>query len=132
MHVDAGAGGSVEAIGKDAPPMRTLQRRLAKLLADRAIGKQGRGRPRCISGTGRRRELLTDGLQVRALPPEPYDFEGERGRVESEERQAVELARSFKPEDLGDGPGRQWYASRYNVSYALSKVFDLGLFAEPL
>lgn len=59
-------------------------------------------------------------------------FEGETGRTTREEEAARVLCRRQGGEDLGEEPGRNWYAERYSVSYKMSKVFDAGAFADTM
>jgi len=59
-------------------------------------------------------------------------FEGANELVEIEHGRAVRLCAANRGEDLGAGPARRWFEHRYAVSYGLSPLFDLGLFADTI
>jgi alkyldihydroxyacetonephosphate synthase len=59
-------------------------------------------------------------------------FEGEPELVELEHKQAKAICLSAGGIDLGEWPARNWWKHRYKVSYAMSKVFDLGFFVDTI
>jgi alkyldihydroxyacetonephosphate synthase len=59
-------------------------------------------------------------------------FEGESRRTQSEDARARALCADAGGVDLGEEPGRHWFAERYAVSYKMSKVFDSGAFADTM
>lgn len=59
-------------------------------------------------------------------------FEGTKDLAEIEHARAVKLCASNQGDDLGPEPAKRWFGHRYAVSYGLSPVFDLGLFADTI
>jgi alkyldihydroxyacetonephosphate synthase len=59
-------------------------------------------------------------------------FEGEARRTAREEAAARAVWLRAGGEDLGEEPGRNWFAKRYAVSYKMSKVFDAGAFVDTM
>jgi len=59
-------------------------------------------------------------------------FEGEPEIVALEHAQAKEICLKSGGTDLGEWPARNWWKHRYRVSYAMSKVFDLGFFVDTI
>lgn len=59
-------------------------------------------------------------------------FEGQKELTEIEHAQAVKICLKNKGEDLGAEPAQRWFSHRYAVSYGLSPIFDLGLFADTM
>ena len=59
-------------------------------------------------------------------------FEGQREIVAFEERSSIDICRQAGGQDLGPGPGEQWLAHRYSVSYKMSKIFDSGAFVDTM
>ena len=55
-------------------------------------------------------------------------FEGEPDIVALEHQLARDICLKCGGIDLGEWPARNWWKHRYRVSYAMSKVFDLGFF----
>ena len=59
-------------------------------------------------------------------------FEGPTELVKIEHDRTVKFCMECKGEDLGPGPAQKWWGHRYAVSYGLSTIFDLGLFADTM
>ncbi len=59
-------------------------------------------------------------------------FEGEPARAEAEDRAATALCRQLGGDDLGEAPGRAWFARRYDVSYRMSRLIESGTFADTM
>ncbi|MBS1151962.1 MAG: linked oxidase domain protein, partial [Myxococcaceae bacterium] len=59
-------------------------------------------------------------------------FEGDAARSEEEDRIARAICVRLGGADLGEEPGKHWYAKRYDVSYRMSKVIDAGAFADTM
>jgi len=59
-------------------------------------------------------------------------FEGPEGLAKIECDRAVKFCKECGGEDLGPDPAKKWWGHRYAVSYGLSTVFDLGLFADTM
>jgi alkyldihydroxyacetonephosphate synthase len=59
-------------------------------------------------------------------------FEGEPVRCEEEDRAAAQICTRLRAVDLGEEPGKHWFAKRYDVSYRMSKVLDAGAFADTM
>ncbi|MHB8876871.1 MAG: FAD-binding oxidoreductase, partial [Myxococcaceae bacterium] len=59
-------------------------------------------------------------------------FEGEAKRAVREDEQAKAICVRAGGADLGEEPGRHWYAKRYAVSYKMSKVVDDGAYADTM
>ncbi len=59
-------------------------------------------------------------------------FEGDLARSEAEDRSARTICAKLGATDLGEEPGKHWYAKRYDVSYRMSKVIDAGAFADTM
>jgi len=59
-------------------------------------------------------------------------FEGEPEITALELAQAQRIGAKLLAKDLGEGPARHWWEKRYQVSYAMSVAFDLGLFADTI
>jgi alkyldihydroxyacetonephosphate synthase len=57
-------------------------------------------------------------------------FEGEASRAADEDAAARTLCARLGAVDLGPEPAEKWLASRYDVSYRMSKVFEGGAFAD--
>jgi alkyldihydroxyacetonephosphate synthase len=58
--------------------------------------------------------------------------EGARPRADVEAELVFgELVRAGG-KDLGEGPGKRWFAHRYNVSYNMSKIFEAGAFVDTM
>ncbi len=59
-------------------------------------------------------------------------FEGEAARAASESAEAQRVLQRLGAIDLGEEPGKHWFAKRYDVSYRMSKVIDAGAFADTM
>jgi alkyldihydroxyacetonephosphate synthase len=59
-------------------------------------------------------------------------FEGDAARCAEEDRAARAICAKLGAADLGEEPGKHWYAKRYDVSYRMSKVIDAGAFADTM
>lgn len=59
-------------------------------------------------------------------------FEGDAARCAEEDRAARAICAGLSGADLGEEPGKHWYAKRYDVSYRMSKVIDAGAFADTM
>ncbi|HZA14651.1 MAG TPA: FAD-linked oxidase C-terminal domain-containing protein, partial [Myxococcaceae bacterium] len=59
-------------------------------------------------------------------------FEGETRRTVKEAEAGRALCVRAGGEDEGEGPGRDWFAKRYAVSYKMSKVVDRGALADTM
>ncbi|MBK7860301.1 MAG: FAD-binding oxidoreductase [Archangiaceae bacterium] len=57
-------------------------------------------------------------------------FEGEAARAADEDAAARTLCQRLGAVSLGPQPAEKWLASRYDVSYRMSKVFEGGAFAD--
>lgn len=61
-----------------------------------------------------------------------YMFEGPKGRVQIDAKNAKGILLSEGGQDKGEDLAKHWYETRYKVSYNLSPTFDLGLFADTM
>jgi alkyldihydroxyacetonephosphate synthase len=59
-------------------------------------------------------------------------FEGPARRTEAEAAAAEELLVRAGGHDLGEGPGAHWLATRYDVSFGMSRVFHAGAFVDTM
>lgn len=59
-------------------------------------------------------------------------FEGDAARAAEEDAAARGICAGLQATDLGEEPGKHWYAKRYDVSYRMSKVIDAGAFADTM
>jgi alkyldihydroxyacetonephosphate synthase len=59
-------------------------------------------------------------------------FEGDAARCLEEDQTARAICARLGAADLGEEPGKHWYAKRYDVSYRMSKVIDAGAFADTM
>ncbi|MBX7102106.1 MAG: FAD-binding oxidoreductase [Myxococcaceae bacterium] len=59
-------------------------------------------------------------------------FEGEAQRAAAEEEAARDICRSLGAKDLGEAPGQQWLAKRYDVSFRMSKIVEANAFADTM
>lgn len=72
-------------------------------------------------------------LAVSALP-EPCLLvsvcEGADDEARAEDETIAQLARAAGAADLGEGPGRAWFAHRYDVSFKMNRIYASGAFAD--
>lgn len=107
MKLLSGGGGGV--LKRELLHAALDRPRLLNTLADTFAGK-----------LGRRGCLLIVGV------------EGSRARTDVEANLVfAELARAGG-KDLGDEPGKRWYANRYAVSYNMSKIYEAGAFVDTM
>lgn len=59
-------------------------------------------------------------------------FEGDAVRAEAEDRAATLICRQLEATDLGDAPGKAWFARRYDVSFRMSRLIESGTFADTM
>lgn len=59
-------------------------------------------------------------------------FEGEARRTTREEEQARRLCLAAGGVDQGEEPGKRWFRARYDVSYKMSQLLDVGMFADTM
>lgn len=59
-------------------------------------------------------------------------FEGKRRNVYTAQDIAREICREEKGTDEGEKYAKEWLTRRYSVSFGLSKIFSLGLFADTM
>lgn len=59
-------------------------------------------------------------------------FEGLSDIAELEQKISLKICKSLDGKDLGEGPGKNWWNTRYDVSYNMSRVFEIGSFADTI
>lgn len=59
-------------------------------------------------------------------------FEGEAKQVQAEDAAAAEICRALRGTDLGEAPGRAWFAKRYDVAFRMSRLIESGTFADTM
>lgn len=105
-----------------APSLRsTLNKDIVPLLL-RRLAPKTLGHPALLN---RATDLLKHCLLVLL-------FEGEARRAVREDEQAKAICERFGGTDLGEQPGRNWYAKRYAVSYKMSRIVDAGAYADTM
>ena len=114
-------GGKGKAAHKAGKPPSAMNTDLVPRLG-RGVAAQTLGRPKLFNNLtklfARSRLILM--------------FEGDAARAADEDRAARAIFAKLQAIDLGEEPGRHWYAKRYDVSYRMSKVIDAGAFADTM
>ncbi len=114
-------------VGKGKPAAKAkadpngLKNRLMPALL-RVVAPQTLGRPR----------LFNYATHLLARSRLILMFEGEAARCAEEDAAARAICAKLGGADLGEEPGKHWYAKRYDVSYRMSKVIDVGAFADTM
>jgi alkyldihydroxyacetonephosphate synthase len=103
------SGGGVGALRKDLLHAALDRPRIVNALADGLARK-----------VGRRGCLLIVGV------------EGSAPRADVEANLVFTEMHRAGGHDLGDEPGRRWWANRYAVSYGMSKIFEAGAFVDTM
>ncbi len=72
---------------------------------------------------------------VKALPQRSLLVtmcEGDEAEAGATDEAIARIARTVGGRDLGEGPGRKWYAHRYDVSFKQSKMYRSGAFVDTM
>ncbi len=94
--------------------------------------------PRAVRGalrTALRRPAWVQALMERAVPGEVllvFGFEGEPEEVEASLPEARALCERAGGELLGAEPGLRWLRKRYDVSFTMPQMFQLGAFVDTI
>jgi len=88
----------------------------------KVLAQQTLGRPKLMNPLAR---LAT---KVRLV----LMFEGEAKHSEADDRAAGALGLSLGGVDLGERPGREWYAKRYDVNFRLPRLMQAGTFVDTM
>lgn len=59
-------------------------------------------------------------------------YEGLTSIVEEERKISNDICLSLGGKDLGEYPAKNWWVTRYDVSYNMSKIFEIGSFADTI
>lgn len=108
---------------KGAAPPRTPRPRPPWLTGVlKLVAQQTLGRPKLMNPLAR---LATRSRLV-------LMFEGQAKHCEAEDQAGTLICRSLGGVDLGETPGRAWYAKRYDVNFRLPELMQAGTFVDTM
>jgi len=127
--VDTFIAGSGKSAVTEGPKRESLLSKILECLHRGPLDIPRELLPRLLS----RPSLLNKAIRKRAAKSRLIlTFEGPSEKVRMEHDRSVKICKQHRGEDLGPEPAKKWWAHRYSVSYGLSTVFDLGLFADTM
>ncbi len=127
--VDTFIAGSGKSAVTEGPKRESILSKIIERLHHGSVDIPREILPRLVS----RPSMLNKAIRKRATKSRLIlTFEGPPEKAKMEHDRSVEICKRNRGDDLGPEPAQRWWSHRYAVSYGLSTMFDLGLFADTM